>query len=72
VAGPRTVEVKAGTSVVLEVLADVVDEIHVHGYDLKMKTVPGTPVRIVFAATIPGVFEVELHSGVKLCDLRVR
>lgn len=72
VAGPRTVEVKLGTDVVLEVVTDAADELHVHGYEKKVQVAPGSPTRVGFAATIPGVFEVELHSGVKLCDLRVR
>jgi hypothetical protein len=72
VAGPRTVQVKLGTEVVLEVLSDADDELHVHGYEKKAKVTPGSPTRVSFAATIPGVFEVELHSGVKLCDLRVQ
>jgi hypothetical protein len=71
-AGPRTVDAKLGSEVVLEVITDTPDELHVHGYDKKLKVVPGTPARVAFTATIAGVFEVELHSGVKLCELRVR
>ena len=72
VSGPRTVEVTLGTTVVLEVLIDAADELHLHGYDRTVDVKPGAPVRIELPATIPGVFEIELHSGVKLCDLRVR
>lgn len=72
VAGPRTVPVKLGTEVILEVLVDTADELHVHGYDKKVAVTAGNPTRVSFVATIPGVFEVELHSGVKLCDLRVQ
>jgi hypothetical protein len=72
VAGPRTVQVKLGTEVIVEVLVDTADELHVHGYDKKVTVTPGNPTRVSFVATIPGVFEVELHSGVKLCDLRVQ
>ena len=72
VSGPRTLEVTLGTTVVLEVLIDAVDELHVHGYERTVAVEPGAPVRIEFAATIPGVFEVELHSGVRLCALQVR
>jgi hypothetical protein len=72
VAGPRTVQAKLGTEVIVEVLVDTADEVHVHGYDKKVGVTAGSPTRVSFVATIPGVFEVELHSGVKLCDLRVQ
>jgi hypothetical protein len=72
VAGPRTVQAKLGTEVILEVLVDTADELHVHGYDKKVRVTAGSPTRVSFVAAIPGVFEVELHSGVKLCDLRVQ
>ena len=71
VSGPRRVEVKLGSQVVIEVLVDVADEIHVHGYDDGAAVTPGKPTRLVLTASIPGVFEVELHSGVMLCELRV-
>jgi hypothetical protein len=72
VSGPRTVEVATGDRVVIEVLTDKADELHVHGYDKEIDVDAGRPGRIAFTADIPGVFEVELHSGVRLCDLRVR
>ncbi|HET8661695.1 MAG TPA: hypothetical protein VFM55_22210 [Micromonosporaceae bacterium] len=71
VSGPRRVEVKLGSQVVIEVLVDAADEIHVHGYDNEAAVAPGKPTRLVLTANIPGVFEVELHSGIKLCELRV-
>lgn len=71
VSGPRRVEVKLGSQVVIEVLVDAADEIHVHGYDDEAAVAPGKPTRLVLTANIPGVFEVELHSGVMLCELRV-
>jgi len=72
VAGPRRVDVPLGGQVVIEAVTDRTDELHVHGYDKEIELEPGRPGRLTFKADIAGVFEVELHSGVKLCDLRVR
>jgi hypothetical protein len=66
------VPVAAGTSVILVVTGDAADEIHVHGYDLTAQLEPGRPAELPFDATIPGVFEVELHeAGTVLLSLQV-
>ena len=66
------VPVAVGTQVNLVITSDVADEVHVHGYDLTADLAPGTPAEISFAATIPGVFEVELHqAGTALLGLQV-
>ena len=67
------VPVAVGTEVTLVITSDVADEAHVHGYDLTADLAPGTPSEITFPATIPGVFEVELHeAGTALLALQVR
>jgi heme/copper-type cytochrome/quinol oxidase subunit 2 len=72
VTAPDHVEVSQGSEVRIEVTADVEDEVHVHGYDIKREVAPGVPARITFAATIPGVFEVELEeAGLLLFRLEV-
>jgi hypothetical protein len=46
--------------------------VHVHGYDLTADLAAGTPAELSFTATIPGVFEVELHdAGTVLRSLQV-
>ena len=66
------IPVPAGEHVTLVVTADVADEIHLHGYDLTATLSPGTPAEFVFDATVPGVFEVELHeAGTVLLTLQV-
>jgi plastocyanin len=66
------VPVAVGTQVTLVITSDVADEVHVHGYDLSADLAPGTPAEITFTATIPGVFEVELHeAGTALLALQV-
>ncbi len=67
------VPVAAGTSVTLVVTSDAADEVHVHGYDLTTALQPGQPAELPFEATIPGVFEVELHeAGTVLLSLQVQ
>jgi hypothetical protein len=66
------VPVPAGEHVTLVVTSDAADELHVHGYDLTADLPPGTPATVEFDATIPGVFEVELHdAGTLLLSLQV-
>ena len=66
------VPVAAGSHVTLVVTSDVADEVHVHGYDKEQELSPGQPAEIVLDATIPGVFEVELHeAGTTLLSLQV-
>jgi hypothetical protein len=58
--------------VTLVVTSDVADELHLHGYDLRTALTAGTPAELSFQATIPGVFEVELHdAGTVLLTLQV-
>ena len=65
-------EVPLGEQVVLRISSDVAEEVHVHGYDLEGAIPAGGSVDIPVDATIPGVFEVELHdSGKVLFQLRV-
>ncbi len=66
------VQVESGEQVTLAITSDVADEVHLHGYDLTTELVPGAPAELTFAATIPGVFEVELHeAGTVLLSLQV-
>lgn len=63
VSGPgRRVRVERGELVRIRVTSDVADELHVHTYDLKADLAPGTASTLEFAATIQGVFEVELEK----------
>ena len=60
--GVRRERLKRGDTVVLRVVADVTDEVHLHGYDLSANVAPGKPAQIRFTADITGVFEVELEQ----------
>jgi hypothetical protein len=66
------VPVAAGEHVTLVITSDVADEVHLHGYDLAAELSPGQPAELAFDATIPGVFEAELHeAGTQLLSLQV-
>lgn len=70
--GTQRVPVPLGERVTLVVTGDVVDEVHVHGYDSYLDVTPGVEAMIAFPADIPGVFEVEMHdSGLLLAQLEV-
>jgi hypothetical protein len=72
VEGGGRVEVRQGSPVRLTVEADVSDEVHVHGYDLRAEVEPGRPATLEFVADIPGIFEVELEeSQLDLLELEV-
>jgi hypothetical protein len=62
VGGIQRASVKKGQKVAIVVHSDVADEVHVHGYDLMKDVDAGGTVRIVFPATITGVFEAELED----------
>ncbi|MCF6508672.1 hypothetical protein E9549_14840 [Blastococcus sp. MG754426] len=66
------VPVPLGEPVTVVVTSDVADEAHLHGYDELANLVPGQPAELAFDATIPGVFELELHdAGTVLLTLQV-
>ncbi len=73
VGGIRRATIEQGTRVVLVVVSDVSDHVHLHGYDVMVDVAPGSPGRLPFRATVPGRFEVELEDrGILLADLEVR
>ncbi len=72
VGGIKELEYSAGDEIRFEVISDVADEVHVHGYDL-MKDVPaGGTVSFDFPAEIEGIFEAELEGRKEqILELRV-
>ncbi len=68
--GRRNVDV--GTQLTVRVVSDTADEVHVHGYDLFAELVPDVASEIVFDASLPGVWEIELeNSGLLLAEIVV-
>ena len=61
IGGPLSARAREGELVELRVYADVIDDVHVHGYDLTARVTPTSFARLRFRATITGRFEVELE-----------
>jgi hypothetical protein len=59
---PAPVDVELGRNVIIELVSDTTDEIHVHGYEITAPVTAGQTTRVTVVATIPGQFEVELHE----------
>lgn len=69
----RRVKLSVGDRVRMRVVADVADEVHVHGADKSVKIEPGIPAVVRFSMTEPGVYEVELEdAALPLVQLEVR
>ena len=65
-------KVSKGDSVEVIIHSDQTDEVHLHVYDKMKKVEPGVPAIIRLDATIPGIFEAELHSaGFRVFELQV-
>lgn len=65
-------DVSLNETVRIEITSDRPDEIHVHGYEIKAAVKSGETTVVEFVADLPGIFEVEIHTGhQKLFDLRV-
>jgi hypothetical protein len=62
VGGVRRVTVGRDRRVVLTVMSDVADHVHLHGYNVMRDVAPGMPARLEFRATIVGTVEVELED----------
>lgn len=72
VEGPTRASVRLGDVFIVRVVADVAEEVHLHGYDRFGDVAPGMPAVIEVEALIPGVFEVELEgSGLELLLIEV-
>jgi hypothetical protein len=61
--GPAVFSYDLGDTVDITVTSDVDDELHVHGYDLVFALTADVPITLDFVADVPGVFEVEIHTG---------
>jgi hypothetical protein len=60
---PEQFEVTQGDDVVITVLADISDEVHLHGYDISTGLTAGSTARLTFNAETAGRFEIELEEA---------
>jgi len=73
VGGIKRVTVEQGEVVRVVVRSDVVDHVHVHGYDVLRDVGPGRPALMAFRATVAGGFEIELEErGLQIAQVEVR
>jgi hypothetical protein len=72
VGGIVRVTATKGDIVVVAVRSDVVEHVHVHGYDLTADVAPGKPARVRFRSSLTGRFEIELENrGKQIAQLTV-
>ena len=72
VGGVPRFEVSVGDLVRVTVTSDVDDEVHLHVYNLVVTVDAGVPAVLDLEATVPGVFEAELHhAGFRVFELQV-
>ena len=72
VGGPPRLKVAVGDLVEVAIHSDTIEEVHLHIYDMSVAVHPGSRAILRLAATIPGVFEAELHgSGLRVFELQV-
>ena len=65
-------EASLGDLVDIVVTSDVDDEVHLHAYDMTVDVEAGGEATFRVEATIPGVFEAELHdAGFRIFELQV-
>ena len=70
--GFRREKVPLKEPIVLRVMSDSADEVHVHGYNIKVDVAAGGTADISFTPDIPGVFEVELEQrSLRIAELAV-
>jgi hypothetical protein len=72
VPGIKRISVKQDRRVIIVVVADSTQEVHLHGYDLKSVVTSARPAGFNFRADEPGRFEVEFEgSGQQIAELTV-
>ncbi|MEE2768211.1 MAG: hypothetical protein VX833_03260 [Actinomycetota bacterium] len=72
VGGIPRLEASMGDLILITVTSDIRDEVHLHVYDLTVVVGPGEPAVFNIEATIPGIFEAELHdAGFRVFELEV-
>jgi hypothetical protein len=62
ISGPESFRVRQGEHVTLRIESNANDELHLHGYDLKLAIRAGEPATLQFAASRSGRFGIELHK----------
>jgi hypothetical protein len=70
--GVQELRYASGSRIQFQVVSDVDDEVHLHGYDVSMGVAAGRSARFDVPASIEGIFELELErSGVPIAEVSV-
>ena len=64
VGGVAELEFDKGDQIEFFVESDVADHVHLHGYDVFQDVTPGKRIKFSVAATLDGIYEVELEDRV--------
>jgi hypothetical protein len=62
-ANMQLIHVTQGDVVTLQWSADKPSIVHLHGYDIEKRVIPGTVTQMTFTARATGRFQVHLHGG---------
>jgi hypothetical protein len=62
-ANMQLIHVTQGDVVTMQWSADKPSIVHLHGYDIERRVVPGTVTQMTFTARAAGRFQVHLHGG---------
>lgn len=60
--GPKVIKLKVGDVVTLRILSDAADEIHLHGYNKRMRVKPGVESELSVHLNRSGRFVMEAHK----------
>jgi hypothetical protein len=63
ISGPTVIQVHKGDEVIIALTSDANDEVHLHGYDLHVRTRAGETTTLQFIARQTGRFGYELHHA---------
>jgi hypothetical protein len=63
VSGSALLKAREGDEIILKIVSDRRDELHLHGYDLHADLVPGETTTLAFTATRTGHFGMEMHRS---------
>jgi hypothetical protein len=63
VSGLALLKAHEGDEIILKIVSDLSDELHLHGYDLHADLVPGETTTLAFTATRTGHFGMEMHRS---------
>ena len=63
VSGSALLKAHEGDEIILKIVSDRSDELHLHGYDLHANLVPGETTTLAFTATRTGHFGMEMHRS---------